>query len=94
MNGTDPVEMRLVLYLGLKGFRQLGKGGLRLNQVDDSQETVGIKNLLDVGTYLVGEDGEDTDYLATLLGFSRTRLLASTTSAGSMKTVFPVALSS
>ena len=69
MDGADPVDMGLVLYLGLKGFRQFGKGGLRLNQVYDSQETVGIKNLLDVGTYLVGEDGEDTDYLAALFGF-------------------------
>ena len=60
--------MWLVLDLGLKGFRQLGKGGLRLNQVDDSQETVGIENLLHVWTHLVGEHGEDANHFTTFLG--------------------------
>ena len=69
MDGADPVDMGLVLYLGLKGFRQFGKGCLCLNQVYDSQKAVGVKYFFDVRTNLVGEDGENTNHLTAFFCF-------------------------
>ena len=67
MDGAYPVDMGFVDDFWLKGLCLLGQFALRLNQVDDSQETVGVQYLFHVGAYLVGKDGEDAYHLAALL---------------------------
>ncbi len=95
MYGTGPVYVWVVFYLGFYGFEDICQFLLGLYQVNDGKKAVTVQNFLGVWAYLIGEVGEDANYLLSLftLQFAY-RLFASTTSVGSMKTVLPVALSS
>ena len=75
VDGSDPVDVRLVFHRRLVGLGQFGPLCLRLNQVDGGQELVGVEYLFRVGPHLVGEHGQDADDLAALGGLQFAHLV-------------------
>lgn len=95
MYRTGPVYVWVVFYLGFYGFEDISQFLLGLYQVNDGKETVTVRISLEYGrTLLVKSVRMRMISFLSSPSSSRTRLFASTTSVGSIKTVLPVALSS
>ena len=71
----DPVNIRLVFGNRLESGHLLSQFCLGTDQVYLCQELIGVENLLNMRTYLIGEDRQDTDNLTPFCCFQFTDLI-------------------
>ena len=69
VDGTNPIYVWMIGHFRLYRLEYIGDFLLRLNQVDDSEETVALQDFLGEWAHLVGEIGEDADNLLSFLTF-------------------------